>query len=160
MNIRPFKRGDENAVCAIMAEHSVQFPKFKINKYIQRWNECLSKDEMDYSAYYVVTNHEGKVIGHAGYFFNEELGMHEIVGVAVKKSWQRLGVGKILLDTICDSLAQLGKSKVMLYTLDLPDTGPALSFYKELGFDTIKYEENFYIPGYHRITLLKSLINT
>jgi N-acetylglutamate synthase-like GNAT family acetyltransferase len=42
----------------------------------------------------MMVDNKGTSVGHAGYLFNGEAGLYEIVGVAVKKDNQRLGIGQ------------------------------------------------------------------
>ncbi|WP_460325095.1 GNAT family N-acetyltransferase [Paenibacillus sp. YSY-4.3] len=150
---------DQTDVEEIMAGHPLQFPKFIIEKYPARWSKFLkSKEETQNDGYYVAVDGKDKVIGHAGYIYHEDAGRFEIVGVAVKKGYQRQGIGQQLIHTICNKITDLGSNEVMLYTLGHVDNGTTLSFYQNIGFDMVNYEKDFFISDYHRVTFVKTLV--
>jgi len=99
-----------------------------------------------------------KVLGHAGYIFNHEIGVYEIVGVAVKKDHQRQGIGRLLIDTICEKLNDLGSNEVILYTLGHVDNEATIAFYRNLGFEIINYEQDFFTAHYDRVTFAKKWV--
>ena len=162
MHIRPFEYQDEEHVVAMMREHPLQFPTFIIEKYPLRWLTFLdSLEQMNAvntnSCYYVVIG-DDRILGHAGYLFNHEVGLYEIVGVAVNKEHQRLGIGRQLIHTLCDRLKDMGSNKVILYTLGHTDNESTIIFYRNLGFEIINYEYDFFTTDYHRVTFIKKLV--
>lgn len=138
-----------------MRGHSLQFPKFIINQYPDRWSKFLQNDNR--CAYYVACTDTGETIGHAGYIFNEDAGLFEIVGVAVSNSFQRKGIGKGLINTICTKLCEMGSKQIILYTLGHVGNEDTLSFYRNIGFEMVNYEKDFFIAEYHRVTFIKSI---
>ena len=160
MHVRPFEYQDEEHVVAMMREHALQFPTFIIEKYPLRWSKFLeSLVQMDAdSCYFVVIGDDHKVLGHAGYIFNHEVGLYEIVGVAVRKEHQRLGIGRQLIETICDKLKDRGSNEVILYTLGHTNNESTIIFYRHLGFEITDYEYDFFTTDYHRVTFVKKLV--
>ncbi|PZT52131.1 GNAT family N-acetyltransferase [Paenibacillus silvae] len=159
MHIRSLEHKDQNNIEAIMREHSLQFPKFIIEKYPARWSKFLkSKEETKNDGYYVAIDDNDKILGHAGYIFNEDVGRFEIVGVAVKKDYQRQGIGQQLIHTICNKINDLGINEVILYTLGHVENETTLTFYRNIGFDMVNYEKDFFISDYHRVTFVKALV--
>jgi ribosomal protein S18 acetylase RimI-like enzyme len=138
-----------------MAGHPLQFPKFIINQYPQRWRSFLQNASR--CAYFVACTDTGEPIGHAGYIFNEEVGLYEIVGVAVSNSFQRRGIGKALIHTICTNLREIGSVQIILYTLGHVGNEDTLTFYRNIGFELFNYETNFFRADYHRVTFIKSI---
>jgi len=143
-----------------MSEHSLQFPTFIIEKYPVRWSQFLeSKEDMRTdSCYYVAVDSDNNVLGHAGFIMNQEADCFEIVGVAVKKDHQRQGVGRRLIHTICDKINDLGNNEVVLYTLGHVDNEATIAFYRNLGFEIISCERDFFTTDYDRVTMLKSFV--
>ncbi|MBH5320357.1 GNAT family N-acetyltransferase [Paenibacillus sp. GSMTC-2017] len=158
MNIRLLQKEDEIIVQGIMAGHPLEFPSFGIDRYPPRWEQFLQGD--DRCVYYVAASEAGETIGHAGFLFNEALGLYEIVGVVVSKNHQRLGIGKTLIQTICNTLQEIGSKQVILYTLGHIGTENTLSFYRNIGFEMINYEKDYFTADYHRVTFVKEIEQT
>jgi N-acetylglutamate synthase-like GNAT family acetyltransferase len=159
MNIRSLQADDQEEVIGIMAGHPLQFPKFIIEKYPIRWNDFLnSSTENNKSQFYVAFNEDNEIVGHAGYLFNSEVGLYEIVGVAVKKGVQRQGIGKALISAICNSAREMNEKKIILYTLGHVRNEDTITFYRNKGFDQINYEKDFFRSEYHRVTFIKNLV--
>lgn len=140
-----------------MGGHPLQFPTFIIGQYPERWNNFLVHQDDKQSHYIVALAEDGEVVGHAGYIFNDEVRLFEIVGVAVSNKAQRQGLGKMLIHTICNKLLQLGETQVILYTLGHVGNQGTLDFYRSLGFEMTKFEKDFFQSDYSRVTFLKSL---
>ncbi|MVO98281.1 GNAT family N-acetyltransferase [Paenibacillus lutrae] len=157
MLIRLLEKNDQIHVEEIMAGHPLQFPKFIIDKYPPRWNAFLTVQDYNLHGYHVTLANSCEVTGHAGYVFNDELGLHEIVGVAVSQHFQRQGIGNALIKQVCDKITELGNKQVILYTLGHAGNEATLSFYRNLGFEMVNFEKDFFEYGYHRITFLKSI---
>ena len=155
MFIRLLEDSDQIHVKNIMANHPLQFPKFIIDKYPLRWSAFLEKQDPKISDYYVV--HSDIILGHAGYIFDEEKGFYEIVGVVVHKECQRKGIGKTLLDTICNKVRLLDGNKVFLSTLGHVGNENTLKFYHNLGYEQVSFENDFYTKDYHKVTFVKEL---
>jgi len=155
--IRSLEEGDQVHVEEIMMEHPLQFPKFIIEKYPPRWDTFLTIQDVEQCGYYVATEDTGEVMGHAGYIFNAELRLYEIVGVAVSKIYQRRGIGNALIKHICDKISELGHKQVILYTLGHSGNEATLLFYKNIGFEMINFENDFFQTDYHRVTFSKAL---
>jgi len=156
MNIRLFDNKDQLDVRRIFMEHPLQFPDFVIERYPIRWDE-FAKAPMGKSQYYVAYNGDNQIMGHAGYLFNDEVGLYEIVGVVVKKDFQRAGVGKALISNICNKMNERNENKIILYTLGHPGNEDTITFYHRIGFDVSRYEKDFFSSGYDRVTFIKQL---
>lgn len=164
MNIRSLQADDQEEVIEILAGYPLQFPKFIIEKYPIRWNDFLNssteknESEKNESQFIVAFNEDNEIVGHAGYLFNFEVGLYEIVGVAVKKGVQRKGIGKALISEICNNVRERNEKKIILYTLGHVGNENTIMFYRNIGFDLIKYEKDFYQSEYHRVAFMKSLL--
>jgi len=151
--IRLLEDNDRSHVENIMASHPLQFPKFIIDKYSLRWSDFLEKQDHKICSYYVA--HNDIVLGHAGYIFDVKKRLYEIVGVAVHKESQRKGIGKELLDTICNQVHLLGGKMVILKTLGHVGNENTLTFYRNIGYEQVDFEKDFFETGYHRVTFVK-----
>lgn len=149
---RRMEEVDTKTVQNLMEQYSLQFPRFIIDYYPQRWSKYL-REEND-SEYWVATI-DDEVVGHAGYLYNVELESYEIVGVVVSSQHQRKGIGKYLLHILCERVRGRGMNKVALYTLGHPGNEDTIRFYRSIGYTEIKYEKDFFIPGYSRVAFMK-----
>ncbi|MGO4349041.1 GNAT family N-acetyltransferase [Paenibacillus sp. MCAF9] len=156
MNIRLFEHNDRQDVINILSEHPLQFPDFVIERYPPRWAD-FAKAPAGQSQYYVAYSDDNQITGHAGYLFNNEVGLYEIVGVVVKKDFQRAGVGKALLSTICNKVNELKEKEIILYTLGHPGNEDTITFYQRIGFEVSLYEKDYFSSGYDRVTFIKQL---
>ncbi|WP_336789825.1 GNAT family N-acetyltransferase [Paenibacillus sp. MMO-177] len=158
MRIRQLQQNDQDRVIPILKEYPLQFPPFVIARYPVRWAEYLASSPSNSRSDYFVAEDNGAVIGHSGYIFNDEVGLYEIVGVVVKESAARKGIGRALLSEICDRLRELGEKQVILYTLGHPGNRGTIVFYSSIGFDLVKEEKDFFAEGYDRVTFTKIFI--
>lgn len=153
MFIRLLEDKDRSQVKDIMASHPLQFPEFIIDKYPQRWSDFMEIKDHKNCGYYVA--HSDIILGHAGYIFDVETSFYEIVGVAVHKECQRKGIGKSLLDTICNQVHLIGGKQVILHTLGHIGNEKTLIFYQSTGFQQVNFEKDFFKSDYHRVTFVK-----
>jgi len=158
MNIRLFELHDQQEVVNLMKEHPLQFPNFIIDKYPIRWSSFLSSSiENIKSQFFVAYNESDHIVGHAGYIYNDEESLNEIVGVVVKNDCQRQGIGKALINTICNEIKKSNEKKVVLYTLGHVGNEDTIAFYRNIGFDMVSHENDFFQKGYHRVTFTKKI---
>ncbi|MNK27302.1 acetyltransferase [compost metagenome] len=159
MNIRSLQANDQKEVVEILAGHPLQFPKFIIEKYSIRWDYFLNSSTENINCqFYVAFNENNEIIGQAGLLFNAEEGHFEIVGVAVKKGVQRQGIGKALISTICNCVRHMNEKMIILYTLGHIGNEDTILFYRNIGFELINYEKDFFRSEYHRVTFIKNLV--
>jgi len=158
VHIRLLEHKDQNNIEKIMSEYPLQFPTFIIDQYPARWSTFLvPREENEAEGYYVAIGDNDEIIGHAGYLYNDELGLYEIVGVVVKKGAQRQGIGVALINTILDKMEIMNEKKIILYTLGHVGNEDTIKFYQNIGFDLTAYEMDFFRMDYHRVTFVKTL---
>ncbi|WP_282935898.1 GNAT family N-acetyltransferase [Paenibacillus sp. RC67] len=157
MNIRFFQQSDSAQVQTIMSEHTLQFPKFVVRQYPGRWDAFLTSMDLSKNGYYVAFDTDGALLGHAGYLFNELMGLYEIVGVVVRIDRQGQGIGKAMLETICLAIAEFGEKQVVLFTLGHSGNEATIAFYQHNGYEMINVEHDFYRTDFHRVTFTKQL---
>lgn len=153
--LRNIQEQDTEAVKSIMRQYELQFPEFVIHYYPERWANYFNGSSR--SEYWVAVCGE-EVVGHAGFLFNNELNLYEIVGVVVSPKYKRQGIGRKLLDKVCERIRQRGGKKVVLFTLGHPGNEDTLRFYKSTGYVEEKYELDYFRPGYSRVTFTKELV--
>jgi GNAT superfamily N-acetyltransferase len=158
MFIRLFERSDESSVKDIMAGNPLAFPGFVIGRYPGRWNHFLAGSDDKQCGYYVMDSENKGILGHAGYLHSRDEGLYEIVGAAVKNGYQGRGIGRALIETICDKVSGFGEPCIILYTLDHPGMEPTLAFYGSLGFECASHEKDYFAPGYHRVKFIRNLL--
>ncbi|MFS0871967.1 GNAT family N-acetyltransferase [Paenibacillus xylanilyticus] len=154
ISYRRLEDRDTESIKQLMEQYSLQFPTFIVNLYPERWASYL-KHSSD-SEYWVAVELD-KIVGHAGFVFNKDEGLYEIVGVVVSPKHQRKGIGKTLLDHICEVIKNRGKTEVVLHTLGHPDNEDTLVFYKSIGYSVSQYEKDHFQAGYSRVTFRKNL---
>ncbi|WP_201008496.1 GNAT family N-acetyltransferase [Paenibacillus glycanilyticus] len=158
MLIRQLQQNDQDVVISIFEEYPLQFPPFVIARYPVRWADYFASSPSSSRSDYFVAEDKGEVVGHTGFIFNDEVGHYEIVGVVVKQSAARKGVGRALLSEICDRLGELGEEQVILYTLGHPGNRGTIDFYSSIGFNLVNEEKDFFAEGYDRVAFTKSFI--
>ena len=92
---------DTEKVKSLMKQYPLQFPRFVINYYPDRWSNYFN--EVNQSEYWVAII-DDEVVGHAGYLYNSDMSSYEIVGVVVSSQYKRKGIGKSLLQIICERI--------------------------------------------------------
>jgi len=79
----------------------------------------------------------------------------EVLSIWIRPDFQRQGYGKKMMRYAEEFAKKLGKKKMMLVTN--PKNLPAISFYKSIGYSTVKKIDNFYGDGTPRLLLEKML---
>ncbi|MCS7463988.1 GNAT family N-acetyltransferase [Paenibacillus doosanensis] len=158
MNIRWLQAEDIREVEAMMADYPLQYPKFVRERYPSRWADHLRTKNRNACGYAVaVSEGERLIVGHAGYVFNQEAGMYEIVGVVVSSRYGRQGTGRALLRFVEERLRSEGAEQVFLHTLGHPGNEGTLCFYRSIGYFQTSHEIDFFRSGYHRVTFVRRL---
>ncbi|MWC30248.1 GNAT family N-acetyltransferase [Paenibacillus sp. MMS18-CY102] len=158
MYIRPFISDDQDKVLHLMAGHPLQFPAFVMLRYPERWAAYLQAKDNRGSGYMVMAEGDETTLAHAGYIFNDEVSLYEIVGVVVHKDQKRRGIGKALIHAVCGKISECGGKRTILYTLGHADTQNTLAFYRQIGFEQTNEERDYFMPGFHRVTFEKALL--
>ncbi|WP_054403182.1 GNAT family N-acetyltransferase [Paenibacillus solani] len=155
MEIQVFSHENADAVIHLMKENSFQFPDMVIERYPDRWRQFIETPTSQ--SHYYVARLGDKIVGHAGYIWNDEDSIFEIVGVVVSLNKQRQGIGQRLIEWICQDLKLKGEQQVFLTTLGHERNEGTVAFYERLGFENVKNEQDYFTEGYSRITFWKKL---
>lgn len=95
--------------------------------------------EQDNRIYFVATNKE-ELLGYIGVINCTDF--FEIIGIAVKKDFQRSGVGSKLLQHIVNTAKENNIEKIFL---EVDETNiPAQNFYKKNNFSITNIRKNYY----------------
>ena len=76
----------------------------------------------------------------------------------MKNDCQRQGIGKALINMICNEIKKVNEKMVILYTLGHVGNEDTINFYRNIGFDMVNHENDFFQKGYHRVTFIKKLL--
>lgn len=105
------------------------------------WTYSVLKEELESnnSQYFVAKIHN-EIVGFAG--IKIVLDECDLMNIVIKKSYRNQGIGKKLLEhIICIAKNQ----KLISITLEVNESNfPAISLYKNLGFENIGIRKNYY----------------
>lgn len=116
----------------------------KIEKQVYTWpwspwiffQELIAPDR-----YYFVAEAEGQIIGYAGLQWVLDEG--HITNIAVRKEWQRRGVGSLLLENL---ISKAKKLNLKFLTLEVRASNKAAQkLYKKYGFVIEGIRRNYYV---------------
>ncbi|HVJ66474.1 MAG TPA: GNAT family N-acetyltransferase [Caulifigura sp.] len=85
------------------------------------------------------------------------VGSYDLYWVAVDRSQQRRGIGKLLVQLVEDRLREAGGRKVFIETSSKPQYDPTRHFYDRCGYVERARFPDFYAPGDGKIVYEKSL---
>lgn len=107
---------------------------------------------------FVFIESSGSVVGYA--CFGEipcTTGSYDLYWVAVDKSQQRRGLGKLLVDLVEERLRRQSARKVYIETSTKPLYDPTRAFYARCGYHEAANFPDFYAPGDGKVVYEKSL---
>lgn len=140
ISIKPFESEDQEAVQSLilagLAEH---------------WGEIdptLNPDLNDIGAYYgdatfLVAWFDGRIIG-SGALVPKSDQVAEIVRMSVSPEFQRRGIGRQILERLCQEAKELGFQRIVLETTST--WSEVITFYKRFGF-CITHHRNGHFGG-------------
>ncbi len=108
------------------------------------WTEDLLKKSTNKFQHNCVVLLENKVVG---YFYSQCVaGEASLLNIAICPEWQGKGIGKILLQSFLDKMADLGAQEVWLEVRE--SNHRAIKLYESLGFNEFDRRINYY-PTQH-----------
>ena len=93
-----------------------------------------------YDTLFLVAEEDGEILGFAGVVM--VLDEAEVTNVAVKKSRQKEGLGRLLMESLIRLIAEL-EIEILHLEVRVSNEG-ALSLYKRIGFDAVGIRHNYY----------------
>ena len=120
------------------------------------WSEHSIRAELDnpLSLWFVAVE-DGEVCGYVG--SQTVLGESDMMNLAVAPAYRRQGLGRRLVEALCDALREKGSERLLLEVRRSNEA--ALALYASLGFTQIGVRPNYYYhPTEDALILRKELI--
>ena len=120
------------------------------------WNRDLFLDEigrMPNSRWYQVLVEENQVIGYIGLAFAGTTADIQTIGIASAR--QRTGLGSKLLNLALTEAKDRGVEQVFLEVA--VENAPAISLYKDFGFNQISIRPNYYGAGKNAYVMMRGI---
>jgi ribosomal protein S18 acetylase RimI-like enzyme len=147
---------DRDAVRTIVADSGF-FTDAEIDIAVELVDERLTKGPA--SGYdFAFLESSGAVAGYACYGeIPCTTGSYDLYWVAVDKSQQRRGLGKLLVELVEERLRQKRGRKVYIETSSKPLYDPTRAFYTRCGYHEVANFPDFYAPGDGKVVYEKTL---
>jgi ribosomal protein S18 acetylase RimI-like enzyme len=84
-------------------------------------------------------------------------GSYEIYWIAVLREFQRLGVGKLLIETVEAAVKRRGGRKIFISTSGTPRYEPTRTFYEKSGYTKAAVLKDYFAPGDDEVVYEKVL---
>lgn len=121
--------------------------------------DCWTLKQYDYDlnanefAFLFAVIHEGELIGYVDFWITFD--QATINKIAIKKEYQKRGIGLILLE---DTLSRIQSAEVNTITLEVRVSNlKAISLYQKVGFKTCVIKKNYYDDGEDAYYMIKEL---
>ena len=107
-----------------------------------------------YDTLFLVAEEDGEIIGFAGVVIVLDEG--DITNVAVKKSRQREGLGRLLIESLVRLVAELN---VVVLHLEVRESNEqAISLYRRVGFESVGIRHNYYeVPKENAVMMRRKI---
>jgi [ribosomal protein S18]-alanine N-acetyltransferase len=130
IQIRKALIGDMDAICSIEAEC---FPN--------PWSYGNFRNEFDisFSTIYLAEIGTEPIAYASLWAVGDEIQLNRI---AVLEKYRKNGIGRSIVQRICSDLSNIGSKEIFIEVRE--KNGPAIEFYKKLGFTRIGFRKNYY----------------
>jgi len=147
---------DRDAIRRIVADSGF-FTDAEIDIAVELVDERLAKGPASGYEFLFIESSE-TVVGYASYGeIPCTTGSYDLYWVAVDKSQQRRGLGKLLVELVEDRLRKNAGRKVYIETSSKPLYDPTRAFYTRCGYHEVAAFPDFYAPGDGKVVYEKSL---
>jgi ribosomal-protein-alanine N-acetyltransferase len=109
----------------------------------EQWSAAMFWNELASGHYYLVAVDDGEVVGYAGLAVAPPAEAW-IQNIGVRKSAQRRGIGRALLEALLAETRRHGATKVLLEVA--VDNAPAQKLYANYGFEPVGVRRGYYQP--------------
>jgi ribosomal-protein-alanine N-acetyltransferase len=110
----------------------------------EKWSAGMFWNELANRHYYVAAlDDDGSLLGYAG--LATQLPEAWVQNIAVRRSAQRQGVGRALLEALLAEAEQAGANAVLLEVA--ADNAPAQKLYAAYGFEPVGVRRGYYQPS-------------
>lgn len=105
------------------------------------WNYNIFKEELqNENSHYIVAKQNNEIVGFAG--IKVVLAEADIMNIVTRKNFRKQGIGNILLENLLKLAKTLNVSTLFLEVNN--QNLPAISLYKNFGFQIIGTRKNYY----------------
>jgi ribosomal-protein-alanine N-acetyltransferase len=109
----------------------------------RKWSSAMFWNELAQHNFYVVATDESEVVGYAGLAATQDETW--VQNIAVKRTAQRRGIGRELLEALLAEAARQGIKKTLLEVA--VDNAPAQRLYATYDFEPVGIRRGYYQPG-------------
>jgi len=128
-------------------------------------NDYLNELDREDSIFKIAQNADGKIIGFAlvrllignSNFSENSFDSSEILNIAVRKSFQKKGIGQMIFDAILKSLKKKNIKEIWLEVR--ASNANAIAFYQKNGFELQFERKNYYRNPSENALILRCSIN-
>ena len=114
------------------------------------------KKDLDSSHYnYFIAKYKNSIVGYSSFSFVTDI---EIESIVVKKDFQKLGIGNLLLNCIFN-FAKTNNIENIFLEVRISNF-PAISLYKKNGFEKLDIRKNYYSDTKEDAIILRKIITT
>ena len=108
-----------------------------------------------YDTLFLVAEEDGQIIGYAGVVM--VLDEAELTNVAVMKSYQKQGVGRLLIESL---MCLIAECDIEILHLEVRvSNAEAISLYRRIGFEEIGMRHNYYEAPQEDAILMRKIIS-
>lgn len=124
------------------ARHTAQIAALEAECFSAPWSEASVRSELDnpLSLWLVAEDKSGTLAGYIG--SQTVLGESDMMNLAVAAAYRRQGVGRQLVEALCEALTQAGSERLTLEVRASNEAAKAL--YRQLGFKQIGRRPRYY----------------
>ena len=109
----------------------------------EKWSSAMFWNELAQHNFYVVATDDAEVVGYAGLATSRDEAW--VQNIAVKRTAQRRGVGRDLLEALLAEAARLGIKQTLLEVA--VDNAPAQRLYARYDFEPVGIRRGYYQPS-------------
>lgn len=109
----------------------------------EKWSSAMFWNELAQRNFYIVATDDSEVVGYAGLAVTPDESW--VQNIAVKRTAQRRGIGRELLEALLAEAARRGVKKTLLEVA--VDNAPAQRLYATYDFEPVGIRRGYYQPS-------------
>lgn len=149
MNIRKMEQED------VLQVYEIGAAAFSQPWSVQGLRECCIEEHDSYRCCYIVAEEGKEIVAYAGFW--DISGDGQINQVAVKKEWQKQGIGHKLFAALLEAGKQMQLEK---FTLEVRQSNQeAISLYQAFGFAPVGLRRGFYEKPKEDAVLMEKILS-
>ena len=132
------------------------FSQTEIDIAVELVDDALARGER--SGYgFLFAEQEGKVLGYTCFgSIAGTTGSYDLYWIATHQRYQRLGVGRLILDRSEALMVKEGCRRIYIETSSRSQYAPTRSFYESCGYSRVAFLRDFYASGDDKIIYCKT----